>query len=75
MFRFLFKLILLLVAAALIYGLWLLYQGKSPEEKAGIREGVARTVKNAGQTVVEAGQKAVEKGQRVYEESREGERE
>jgi hypothetical protein len=75
MFRFLFKLILLLAAAAIIYGLWLLYQGKSPEEKAEIRKGVARTVKSAGQTVGEAGRKVVEKGQRVLEESREGERE
>ncbi len=73
MIRFLFKLILLLVVVALIYGLWLLYQGKSPEEKAEIQEGVARTVKKAGQAVGEAGQRVVEKGREVYESRREGE--
>ncbi len=73
MFRFLFKLILLLLLAALLYGLWLLYQGKSPEEKAGFRREVTRTVKGAGQTVVEAGQKVVEKGQQALEGSRAGE--
>jgi len=73
MFRFLFKLILLLAVAALVYGLWMLYQEKSPEEKAEIRQGVARTVKSAGQTVSEAGQKVVEKGRQVYEGRREGE--
>lgn len=75
MFRWFFKLIILVLAAALIYGLWLLYQEKSPEEKAQIRSGVARTVQSAGKTVAEAGVKVVEKGQRVYEGSREGERE
>ena len=75
MFRWFFKLILLAAAAALIYGLWLLYQEKTPQEKAELRQGVARTVKNAGQTVGEAGQKVVEKGKQAYEDYREGERE
>lgn len=73
MFRFLFKLVLLLVAAALIYGLWLLYRDKSPEEKAEIQEGVARTVRQAGRAVGEAGQRVVEKGREVYESRRAGE--
>ena len=72
MFRWLFKLVLLAAAAALIYGLWLLYQEKSPAERAEFREGVTRTVKSAGETAAEAGRKVVEKGQRVYEERREG---
>ncbi len=75
MFRWLFKLILLAAAAALIYGLWLLYQEKSPGERAEIREGVARTVKSAGETAAAAGRKVVEKVQDGYEGSREGERE
>ncbi len=75
MFRWLFKLVLLAAAAALIYGLWLLYQEKSPGEKAEIRQGVARIMESAGETAAEAGRKVVEKGQRVYEERREGERE
>ena len=75
MFRWLVKLILLAAAAALIYGLWLLYQEKSPAERSELREGVARTVKSAGETASEAGRKVVEKGRRVYEERREGERE
>ncbi len=75
MFRWLFKLVLLAAAAALLYGFWLLYQAKSPGERAEFREGVARTVKSAGETAVEAGRKVVEKGRRVYEERREGERE
>ncbi len=75
MFRWLFKLILLALAAALVYGFWLLYQEKSPEEKDRLKQGVARTVKSAGRTVGEAGRKVVEKGQQAYEDYREGERE
>ncbi|MDP8235355.1 MAG: hypothetical protein P9M08_03150 [Candidatus Erginobacter occultus] len=75
MFRWFFKLILLAAAAALVYGLWLLYQEKSPEEKAGIRGGCSRGMKSAGKTVTEAGQKVVEKGKQAYEDYREGERE
>ena len=70
MLRWLFKLILLLILAALAYGFWLLYQDKTPEEKEALRDGVARTVKNAGYTATEAGRRVIEKGQKLYEEHR-----
>ncbi|MDP8214955.1 MAG: hypothetical protein RAO92_04260 [Candidatus Euphemobacter frigidus] len=70
MLRWLFKLILLLILAALAYGLWLLYQDKTPEEKQELREGVARTFKNAGRAVNEAGRRVIKKGQELYEEHR-----
>ena len=66
MIRWLFKLIILVLIAALVYGLWLVYQAKTPEEKQELRDGVARTVESAGRTVVEAGEKVVEKGQEMY---------
>ncbi len=75
MFRWIFKVIILAVAAALIYGLWLLYQEKTPEEKASLRGGCSRTVKSAGKTMTDAGQKVVEKGREVYDGYREGEKE
>ena len=73
MLRWLFKLVLLVVLAALVYGLWLLYQDKTPEEKQELRDDVAHTVKSAGRTVAEAGKRVFEKGQQVYqgEEERE----
>ena len=70
MLRWLFKFVLLLILAALAYGLWLLYQDKSLEEKQELRDEVARTVKNAGRTVTEAGRRVIEKGQELYEEHR-----
>ena len=73
MFRFLFNLILLLLLAALLYGFWLLYRGKSPEEQADLRRQVARTARDAGRTAIEAGRKVVEKGQQTFGEIREGE--
>ncbi len=75
MFRWLFKLLLLVVVAALIYGLWLLYQGKTPDEQAEVRQGVAQAMKGAGRTVGEAGRKVLEKGRQIYEDYREGDRE
>jgi len=66
MIRWLFKIIFLVILAALVYGLWLLYQEKSPEEKQELRDGVTRTVQSAGRTVAEAGKRVVEKGQEVY---------
>jgi hypothetical protein len=75
MFRWIFKVIILAVAAALVYGLWLLYQEKTSEEKAEIRGGCSRWVTSAGKTVTEAGQKVVEKGKQAYEDYREEERE
>jgi len=66
MIRWLFKIIFLVVLIALVYGLWLLYQEKSPEEKQELRDGVTRTVESAGRTVAEAGKRVVEKGQEVY---------
>ena len=73
MIRWLFKIIFLAVLIALVYGLWLLYQEKSPEEKQELRDGVTRTVESAGRTVAEAGKRVVEKGQEVYRGSEEGE--
>ena len=67
MLRWLFKLVLLIVLAALVYGLWLLYQEKTPEEKQELREGLTRTVKSAGRTVAEAGKRVFENGQQVYQ--------
>lgn len=75
MFRWLFKLLLLAAAVALVYGLWLLYQEKSPDEKSEVRQGLAQTVKRAGQTVGEAGRKVIEKGRQAYEDYREEDRE
>ena len=66
MIRWLFKLIILVVLAALAYGLWLVYQAKTLEEKQELRDGVGRTVQRAGRTVTEAGRKVVEKGQEMY---------
>ena len=71
MLRWLFKLALLVVLAALVYGLWLLYQEKTPEEKQALQDGVARTVQRAGRTVAEAGKRVVEKGHEVYRGSQE----
>ncbi len=66
MIRWLFKLIILVVLAALAYGFWLVYQAKTPEEKQELRDGVTRTVESAGRTVAEAGKRVVEKGQEIY---------
>jgi len=73
MIRWLFKIIFLAVLAALVYGLWLLYDEKTEEEKEALRDGVTRTVQSAGRTVAEAGKRVVEKGQEVYRGSEEGE--
>ncbi len=67
MLRWLFKLVLLVVLAALVYGLWLLYQDKTPEEKQELRDGVAHNVKSAGRTIAEAGKRVFEKGRQVYQ--------
>ncbi len=75
MFRWFLKLVLILLAAALLYGLWLLYQDKPPEEKQQIREGMVRTVKDAGRTVAEAGRRVVKKGQQMLQKGEEGEKE
>jgi sensor c-di-GMP phosphodiesterase-like protein len=71
MMRWFFKIIFLAVLAALVYGLWLLYQEKTPEEKQELRDGLSRTVQSAGRTVAEAGKRVVEKGQEVYRGSEE----
>ncbi|MFH1037359.1 MAG: hypothetical protein V1789_01645 [PVC group bacterium] len=75
MLRRLFKLILLLIAVALVYGFWLLYQDKPPEEKQEFREGMVRVVKDAGRTVAKAGRRVVEKGQEVLGQGRDEEKE
>lgn len=73
MIRWFIKLIILVVLAALLYGFWLLYQDKTPEEKQALRDGVARTVQGTGRTVAEAGKRVVEKAQEVYRGGDEGE--
>jgi len=62
MLRWLIKLILLAVLAALLYGLWLLYQEKSPEEKSEIKGRAAQTLKGVSRTLAEAGKKVFHKG-------------
>ena len=65
MFRFLIKLVILVLIAGLIYGLWLIYQEKTPEEKEAVRRKISQTVEGAARTLGEAGQKAGEKGMEV----------
>lgn len=71
MIRWFFKILIIIILAALVYGLWLLYQDKTPEEKRELREGVTRAVRNAGRTVAEAGKRVVEKGKEIFQESEE----
>ncbi len=66
MIRWLFKLIILVVLAALIFGFWLIYQDKTEEEKQQFRDGVSRTVQNVVRTGAEAAKKVVEKGQEIF---------
>ena len=65
MIKFLVKIIILVLLIGLGYGLWLIYQEKSPEEKEAVREKISRTVEGAARTLGEAGKKAGEKGMEV----------
>ena len=57
--------VILVLLAGLIYGLWLLYREKSPEEQRAVKEKISRTVEGAARTLGEAGKKAGEKGLEV----------
>ena len=65
MLRGLIKIIILAILLALLYGLWLLYKEKTPEERKAIRETTATAVKDVSRTLGEAGKKVVEKGEEV----------
>lgn len=54
MIRFLFKALLLLLLAAVVYGVYLLYGEKSPEEQAQVREQLRAAADSAARTTVEA---------------------
>ncbi len=66
MIRWFFKLIILAVLVALLFGFWLLYKDKTEEEKQEFRYGVSSTVQSAGQMVTEAWGKVVERVQEVF---------
>jgi hypothetical protein len=65
MIRLLIKIIVFLVLASLVYGLWLMYQEKKPEERQELRSAVIRTFRDAGRISAAAFLKTVEKGKSV----------
>ena len=73
MIRLLIKIFVFLVIASLVYGLWLMYQEKKPEERRELRAAVIRTFRGAGRVSAAAFLKTVEKAKSVVrgEEERE----
>ncbi len=70
MLRWLLKIVFLLILAGLAYGLFLLYQEKTPEEKKELRSSVRNKARQAGRLVERAGAKTIEKGREIYRDSR-----
>jgi len=60
--RFLFKTIIFLLLALLVYGLFLIYQEQSPGEKEVVRGRIYQGVRDISITMAAAVRKAVEKG-------------
>lgn len=71
MFRWLFKIIFFLALAGLVYGFFLLYQEKTPEEKKSLQESVGRVARRTGDLVREAGSKTIKKVKEISSEPRE----
>ncbi len=46
MFRFIFKLVALVLVLIVVYGFWLLYQDQPPEARQNIRERVANAFRD-----------------------------
>jgi len=61
MIRLLIKIIIFLVLASLVYGLWLTYQEKKPEERRELKAAVIGTFRDAGRISAAAFLKTVEK--------------
>ncbi len=72
MFRLFFKLIVLLVLAALIYGLWLGYQEKAPAEKQEFNGKIAQTFQGVSRLLGDAARRVVEKGRQLLVEKEGG---
>lgn len=70
MIRWLLKIILFLVLAGLAYGFFLLYQGKTPEEKKELQSSLRSKTRSAARLVGRAGSKTIEKGKQLYQDSR-----
>jgi hypothetical protein len=70
MIRWLIKLIVFVVLASLVYGLWLMYQEKKPEERQELRAAVIRTFRSAGRISAAAFMKTVEKGKAVIQDKK-----
>lgn len=68
MLRLLFKLIVLLVLAALLYGLWLGYRDKTPAEKQELNGKIARTFQGVSRLLGDAARRALEKGRQLLME-------
>jgi hypothetical protein len=61
MIRFLLKLVALVLIMALIYGFWLIYQERNPEERLEVRERFVWILREGGRLVVEAFRRAFDR--------------
>jgi len=70
MIRWLFKIVIFLVLAGLLYGIYLLYQEKTPREKEELRASVRAKARHAGRLVEKAGARTIEKVKEISSEPR-----
>jgi len=68
MIRLLIKLLVFVILAALVYGLWLTYQEKTPEQRQELRGLVVGTFRDAGRVLGAAFLKTVEKGRSLVQD-------
>lgn len=54
MFRFIFKLVALVLILAVVYGFWLLYQDQPPEARQDIRERISNAFRDGVRLLAEA---------------------
>ncbi|MCX6349544.1 MAG: hypothetical protein NTV79_08625 [Candidatus Aureabacteria bacterium] len=68
MIRLLIKLLVFAILAALVYGLWSMYQEKTPEQRQELRGRVVGIFRDAGRIFGAALLKTVEKGRSLVQD-------
>ena len=68
MIRLLIKLVVFVILVALVYGLWLMYQEKTPEQRQELRGRVVGIFRDASRIAGAAFLKTVEKGRSLVQD-------